>query len=199
MPNPDIILEAQFPIHHNATTVIQLLTYESSTLEAVGPTSARLPLPTSLTYLNCHSPPTVMSQHAFWHRRLVCPRHACSEFEMRTQIKTATPCRHAEQRRKCQWQNAGQWQDDLDFSTELRAHLLADTRGSICLVPCDLVWLTSRTLSDISPRVCQCSVVISVVWRTSFNPGSEQQHRPILRPPVYLGQAGQPPQVCWPC
>lgn len=35
MPNPDVILEAQFPIHHNATTVIQLLTYESSTLEAV--------------------------------------------------------------------------------------------------------------------------------------------------------------------
>lgn len=159
MPNADNVIEAQiFPV-----ITIQL---QSSSCWCMNhalrgsPTSARL-LPASLTYLNCYSPLTIISQHIFWHRHPVCSCHACSEFETRTQTKSKQQHlagMHSNVE-NVQWQNAGQWQDDLDFSTELCAHPLADTRGSICPPPCDLVWLTSRTLhlSDISPRLSQRS------------------------------------------
>lgn len=87
MPNPDIVSEAQiFPV-----ITIQL---QSSSCWCMNhalrgsPTSARLLLPASLTYLNCYSPLTIISQHIFWHRHPVCSCHACSEFETRTQTKS---------------------------------------------------------------------------------------------------------------
>lgn len=87
MPNPCIIWGAWiFPVTINKDQ--PSISPRMNHVLTGSPTSARLFLPTSLTFLKYYSPPSVKSQDAFWQRQAACLSNICSESEMSCQSPT---------------------------------------------------------------------------------------------------------------